>query len=74
MSDEYFRTENIRLRRTQTRTTTSDRKIEDYVYTYSADELKTHKSSCCKNMGDNAYQFLLFTKLWEKARNEMNDP
>lgn len=73
MSDEYFRTENIRLRRTQTRTTTSDRKIEDYVYTYSADELKTHKSSCCKNMGDNAYQFLLFTKLCEKARNEMND-
>lgn len=74
MSDEYFCTENIRLWRTQTRTTTSDRKIEYYVYTYSADELKTHKSSCCKNMGDNAYLFLLFTKLCEKARDEMNDP
>lgn len=74
MSDEYFRTENIRLRRTQTRTTTSDREIEDYVYTYSADEIKTHKSSCCKNMEDDAYQFLLFAKLCEKARDEMNDP
>ena len=74
MSDEYFRTENIRLWRTQTRTTTSDRKIEYHVYTYSADELKTHKSSCCKNMGDNAYLFLLFSKLCEKARDEINDP
>mgnify|MGYP004451528047 CR=1 len=74
MSDEYFRTENIRLWRTQTRTTTSDHKIENYVYTYSADEPKTHKSSCFKNMGDNAYLFLLFAKLCEKARDEMNDP
>ena len=74
MSDEYFRTENIRLWRTQTRTNVSDREIEDYIYTYSADELKTNKSSCFKNMEDDAYQFLLFAKLWEKARDEMNDP
>ena len=74
MSDEYFRTEDIRLWRTQTRTTISNREIEDYVYTYSADGLKAHKSSCCKNMGDDAYQFLLFAKLWEKARDEMNAP
>lgn len=74
MSDEYFRTENIRLWRTQTRTTISNREIEDYIYTYSADELKTHKSSCFKNMGDDAYQFLLFAKLCEKAHDEMNDP
>lgn len=74
MSDEYFRTENIRLWRTQTRTTVSDREIEDYIYTYSADGLKTHKSSCFKDMGDDAYQFLLFAKLCEKAHDEMNDP
>ena len=74
MSNEYFRTENIRLWRTQTRTTTSDRKIEYYVCAYSADELKKHKSSCFKNMGDDAYQFLLFAKLCEKAHDEMNDP
>lgn len=74
MSDEYFRTENIRLWQTQTRTTISDREIEDYIYTYSADELKTHKSSCFKNMGDDVYQFHLFAKLWEKARDEMNAP
>ena len=74
MSDEYLRTEDTRLWRTQTRTTVSDREIEDYIYIYSADGLKTHKSSCFKDMGDDDYQFLLFAKLWEKARDEMNAP
>ncbi len=74
VSNEMFRAENIKLWREQTNTTISDKKIEDYVYRYSAAELKAHKASCIKNLGEDAYEFLLYAKQCEKAREEMNDP
>lgn len=74
VSNEYFRAENIKLWRRQTNTTISDKEIENYVYTYSADELKAHKASCIKHLGEDAYRFLIYAKQCEKAREEMNDP
>lgn len=74
VSNEYFRAENIKLWRKQTNTTISDTEIEKYVYTFSADELKAHKESCIKNLGEDAYKFLIYAKQCEKAREEMNDP
>lgn len=74
VSNEYFRTENIKLWRKQTNTALSDKKIENFVYTYSADELKAHKESCIKNLGEDAYKFLIYAKQCEKTREEMNDP
>lgn len=74
VSDEYFRAENTKLWRKQTCTTISDKEIERFVYTYSADELNTHKDACIKSLGEEAYKFLLLAKQCEKARAEMNDP
>lgn len=74
VSNEYFRAENIKLWRKQTNTTISDEEIENYVYTLSADELKAHRESCIKNLGEDAYKFLIYAKQCEKTREEMNDP
>lgn len=72
--DRHFRAENIKLWRKQTHTTITDEEIERYVYTYTEKELKAHKASCCKNMGEDAYKFLLFAKKCEATRQEINDP
>lgn len=74
VSNEYFRTENIKLWRKQTNTTISDKEIERFVYLFSADELKAHKESCIKNLGEDAYEFLVYAKICEQTREEMNDP
>lgn len=74
VSNEYFRAENIKLWRKQTNTKISDKEIENLVYTYSADELKAHKEYCIRNLGGDAYKFLVYAKQCEKTRAEMNDP
>ena len=68
VSNEYFRTENIKLWRKQTNTAISDKEIENYVYTFSAEELKAHKESCIKNLGEDAYKFLIYAKQCERTR------
>lgn len=74
VSNEYFRAENIKLWRKQTNTKISDKQIADYVYTFTADELKAHQEACIKDLGEEAYKFLVYAKQCEKAREEMNDP
>ena len=74
VSDEYFCNENIRLWRKQTGTTLADADIRRLVYDYSTSELQSHKETCIKHLGRDAYDFLLYAKQCESIRSEMNDP
>lgn len=73
VSEEFFRTENIKLWRKQTGTGLSDEEIERFVYKYSMTELESHKAECVKELGMDAYDYLVCAKRCEKARAEMND-
>lgn len=74
VSEDFFRKENIKLWRRETRTKLTDKAIEQFVYSYDLNELSAHRTQCIKYLGSEAYDYLLYAKQCEVARAEMNDP